>query len=263
MNNRISEQLSQPDTISELRERVGEGVSFKSIAKPNTDPGDPLFEEYDDVRVEWVQNVYNWLPPFHSDIDRLDIDDVTQIIGVTKEQDDQEVLLSAMRLTPIQDLGESLTWDMIKIISSGEEDKIKEKLMSNDGFRQALSEGRVYDVTRAFPNHEYPDYAEKSILQLFGASIAYCDMAQEGYCAPQDYYWLFTPNRPLKLFLSRHDIPFSEVSGDNKSDRRNQTSVMVVHVKEAYDHLTQVAPDHPSHKIIVDATELARRQLIV
>lgn len=258
-----AERHSPTPVRAEDCERIDSDVSYRLISKPNDDPGNPLFQEYDNTRVKWVQDIYKWLPPFHTDIDGLDVDESTRIVGVTRGLDDgEEAFLGAMRLTPLEDLSDSLSWSMVEMIFEERADEVREALLSIDGFENALRQGKVYDITRAFPNLEYSEEAEETLLRLFGASKGYCDLAQGEHALPSDYYWIFTLNNTLKMFLAKHDIPFMEVAEDDADPNEwTRAKIMVVDMFNSYQHVSESTPENPSHRIIVDAANQAREQL--
>ncbi len=259
---KAEEKFNAP-TSAEDCERIDRDVSYQLIAKPNDDPGNPLFQEYDATRVKWVQDIYKWLPPFHTDVDELDVDGATKIVGVTREVDSgEEAFLGAMRLTPLENLDDSLSWSMVEIIFQERTSEVREALLSIEGFDEALREGKVYDITRAFPNLEHSKEAEETLLRMFGASKGYCDIAQGESELPGDYYWVFTLNNTLKAFLEKHDIPFIEVAEDEDDPNEwTRAKIMVVDMLNSYHHVSEITPDDPSHQIIVDATNQAKEQL--
>lgn len=251
-----------PERVEDC-ERIDSDVSYRLISKPNDDPDNPLFKDYDNTRVKWVQDIYKWLPPFHTDIDGLDVDESTRIVGVTRELGNgEEAFLGGIRLTPLEDLDDSLSWNMVEMIFEERTGEVREALLSINGFESALRRGKVYDITRAFPNLEYSEEAEETLLRLFGASKGYCDLAQGEHEPPGDYYWIFTLNNTLKLFLAKHDIPFIEVAEDDTDPNEwTRAKIMVVDMLNSYHHVSEVTPGNPSHQVIVDAANQAKEQL--
>lgn len=229
-------------------------ISYQVVPKPVNDPGNPLFEQYENIRTEWVKNIYKWLPGLDSDIDKLDVDDKTVIIGVTKTEGDEqaEIVAGGLRITPLQNISDSLSWEIVNMSFGSETDTIWEEMMSDESLNRAYQEGRIFDITRAFPNPKYPEEADEIMLRVFGAAAKYCNDALDE--SEGDYYWLFCNNRILSAFLIKHDIPFTECAEDlNDPDKWARTRLTVVDMKEAQNHIVHETPEHPSHEIIVDA----------
>ena len=232
---------------------------------PSQGVEDPLFAQYDEMRVSWVRHIFGWLPPATTDLDELDSHPATVQLGVCGNNPGDSALLGGIRLTPVSTLEESLSWKMVQDILGPESDSVRARLFTHDDFALGLADGRVYEVTRAFPSAHphHAHYAAETIYRLFGAGMSYCHHQHGGSRRSESFYWFFVSNAPLRAFLEAASIPFHLLNEPkNQNDLREQSFVLFVDMDEAHGHVKERAERGSEvHQLMLDAVHEATQEL--
>lgn len=182
-------------TISdrEIETRPREGV----VHVRRTHPGDPQFEYWLDQRQKYMQRM-GW--HLDSEYDYYDDDPQTAHILINDEQDR---LIVGMRLTPVANYQESLSWQMV-----GPSQSVREAVVQS---RELDPTQPVWDLTRLVQGDTRfaPEVNHEAIGRLFGEGLIASGATDE-----QEPTWVFAITEPLFRVLTASGMHLRQLGKD-------------------------------------------------
>jgi hypothetical protein len=181
-----------------------------------THPGDPYFDYWLDQRHKYMQRM-GW--ELEAEHDRYDDDPKTTNILIT---DDRDRLIVGMRLTPVDDYKESLSWEMLKMAPQMQQEVTESGRLD--------SEKMVWDLTKLVQGDTKfdPELSREAIGRLFGEGLQ--DSRRPGADEP---VWVFAITKPLFRLLSANGMHLRALSqGRINSDDRTESVFGYVHTIE-------------------------------
>lgn len=154
----------------------------------NLSPHDPRFENWLLARKVFV-DAMGWVTPDGEERDIYDDDSITaQLVTFGKNNE----VLFGMRLTPVNKISNSLSWEMVKDSTIHEQiAEVAEK-----------EREQLWDLTRLVPGPEVPvEGRSKIIIELLHHGLNYCQ--QEG---DPDPVWIFALDKGFYAWLRRQGI---------------------------------------------------------
>ena len=166
-------------------------------------PGTLRFDSWMKARHDFVLEK-GWKPKtgIEDDFDQYDSNIETAQFGV---YDQSDRLMHGMRLTPIQGLEQTLSWDMVQ--NSTIQDQVK-----NSGLLDAPYQ--VWDLTRLVPGEAASMGASyETIPKLFGDGLRYCVAQGE-----EDPLWVFVLDKFMARWLERQGVDILKLGEGKVND---------------------------------------------
>lgn len=205
-----------------------------------------LHEQYLGIRHEFSK-IFDW-PSKDMDSDKDRYDDNTQtsyvVISFGESGQHESVFDCGMRLTPIETLEESLSWEMLtnnpQIIDNVSIDAKSE-------VDRLVAQGNAWDLTRLVANPELKTDTEsrmQSFIKMFAAGIHASEV--KGASEP---VWMFTTTKSLWHFLNRLGIePKVVAQGKISPDDKDTSLFGYITPKATYDGIEgSVSPELMVH----------------
>jgi len=155
------------------------------------DPTDPRFDEWIQTRQDFVVGKH-WREETDEERDVYDDDGITAQLVTYGENGE---LLAGMRLTPVNKISNSLSWEMVKdsTIHAQAADEV-EKLQN-----------QLWDLTRLVPGPNLPPAERPEVLRkLLYKGLRYC--REQG---DNDPVWFFALEKATHAWLRREGIDIS------------------------------------------------------
>lgn len=206
----------------------------------------PLVAQLKQVRADFVRAM-DWFPddPERDDTDRYDSDPRT-LHFASFEPGTSRSLVASMRLTQVDSLEQSLSWEMLSSNADMQRTVLSQQLAGGEAVGSALDEratkGGLWDLTRLV----YPldDKADKEMLlgglmEMCGAGLALTDPA-EGELADDTLTWVFTATPTVKLALDFLGVENQVLSkGKVSAHDRKESYFCIVHPVSAFSRIQQ------------------------
>ena len=194
-----------------------------------------------DLRREFVVDEMNWLPKEHID-DRDRYDNPGTTYHFTKRAETGAVLAS-MRLTPVDSLDQSLSFEMI---AANQEFQSAIRAKQGD-----VGDGKLWDITRLvhpLDGSQSPSAVSDAIIELYGmaagVSAGHVDDAKE------DVYWIFTTTPSVLRFFNQTGIKSHTLAEGRLPDsdgKQRTTYFCLVDVAEAIGQLKASTDERYQH----------------